>query len=132
MSLGDVSECSTVVGSPVTVTFPARSTYSNSNREGSSTQISTGHESNTTSTNRQLKVWGSRNGKSASKVLFPDAKPTPVPSEFSVAAHDEAMEQSHGLNIMRTRFWDPKSSDWNPERFYDAVVCKYNCPFICE
>jgi hypothetical protein len=39
---------------------------------------------------------------------------------------------SRVLNIMRDRFWDPLSSDWNPERFYDSVVNKYFCPFPCE
>ncbi|KZM24205.1 Protein S-acyltransferase [Ascochyta rabiei] len=85
-----------------------------------------------TSTGRQLKVWGGRNGKSASSTLFPNAKSTPATKEFSIAAHDEQMERDHGINIMRTRFWDPLSSDWNPERFYDSVINKYNCPFVCE
>jgi hypothetical protein len=80
----------------------------------------------------QTKVWGTRNGKSASSVLFPDAKPTPVPSEFSIAAYDDRIEQEHGLNIMKTRFWDPLSKDFNPDRFYDAILNKYNCPFVCE
>lgn len=84
------------------------------------------------SENRQVKVWGSRKGKSTSNVLFPNAKPTPTPSEFSIAAHDHAMEQEHGINIMRTRFWDPISSDWNPEKFFNSIVSKYYCPFICE
>ncbi|OSS51762.1 hypothetical protein B5807_03370 [Epicoccum nigrum] len=85
-----------------------------------------------TASGRQLKVWGERDGKSASSALFPKAKPTPVNKEFSIAAHDEQMERDHGINIMRTRFWDPQSPDWNPERFYDSVVSKYNCPFVCE
>ena len=84
------------------------------------------------STGRQLKVWTNRSGKTASSTLFPNAKPTPVAKEFSIAAHDEQMEREHGINIMKTRFWDPLSSDWNPERFYDSVVNKYNCPFVCE
>lgn len=85
-----------------------------------------------TSTVRQLKVWGKRNGKTASGTLFPEAKPTPVKKEFSVAAHDEQMERDHGINILKTRFWDPQSPDWNPERFYDSIISKYNCPFVCE
>lgn len=85
-----------------------------------------------TSTSRQLKVWGSRDGKSTSNILFPNAKPTPATKEFSIAAHDDQMEREYGINIMRTRFWDPLSSDWNPERFYDSVINKYYCPFVCE
>lgn len=81
---------------------------------------------------RHPKAWGPREGKSASSSLFPNAKPTPVPQEFSVAVHDEHMEREHGINIMKTRFWDPLSSDWNPERFYDSVINRYNCPFLCE
>ena len=84
------------------------------------------------STGRQLKVWVNRNGKSASDTLFPNAEPTPVTKEFSIAAHDEQTEGEHGINIMRTRFWDPLSTDWNPERFYDSFISKYNCPFVCE
>jgi hypothetical protein len=42
------------------------------------------------------------------------------------------MEQEHGINLMRTRFWDPMSTDWNPEKFYDFVISKYHCPFVCE
>jgi hypothetical protein len=80
------------------------------------------------SSGRQLKPWSGR----SSKQLFPDAKSTPVPSEFSIAAHDEQMEQEYGINIMSTRFWDPLHSDWNPERFFDAIIQKYVCPFICE
>jgi hypothetical protein len=106
VSLSEQSDSDTVVGS----------------RTGSAISSST----------RPSKVWGSRNGKSTSNVLFPDAKPTPVPSEFSIAAHDDRMEQEHGINIMRTRFWDPMSADWNPERFFDSVINKYHCPFICE
>ncbi|KAF3009877.1 hypothetical protein E8E13_010738 [Curvularia kusanoi] len=85
-----------------------------------------------TASGRQLKVWSQNDGKSASNTLFPNAKPTPVSKEFSIAAHDEQMERDHGINIMSTRFWDPQSPDWNPERFYDSVLGKYNCPFVCE
>jgi hypothetical protein len=87
---------------------------------------------NSASTARQSKVWGSRKGKSSSSVLFPNANPTPPPSEFSIAAHDDRMEKEHGINIMRTRFWDPVSPDWNPERFFDSIINKYHCPFVCE
>ncbi|KAF3039260.1 hypothetical protein E8E11_005904 [Didymella keratinophila] len=81
---------------------------------------------------RKEKVWLNRNGKLASSALFPHAKPTPAPKEFSIAAHDEHMEREHGINIMKTRFWDPLSPDWNPERFYDSITSRYNCPFVCE
>lgn len=85
-----------------------------------------------TSTARKEKTWVGRNGKTASSTLFPHAKPTPAPKEFSIAAHDEQMEREHGINIMTTRFWDPLSTEWNPERFYDSIINKYNCPFVCE
>lgn len=119
MSLSGESETSTLIGSPVASSFPESSL-----RNGSTVS----------SSSRQLKVWGSRNGKSSSSVLFPNAKPTPAPSasEFSIAAHDDKMEKSHGINIMRTRFWDPMSNEWNPERFYDPVITQYFCPFVCE
>jgi hypothetical protein len=82
------------------------------------------------STTHQLKIWGP--GRSAASRLFPDAKPTPPPSEFSIKYHDEEMDSRFGINIMSTRFWDPISEDWNPERFLDTVTCRYACPFTCE
>jgi hypothetical protein len=82
----------------------------------------------TSASGRQVKPWSGR----SSKKLFPEAIPTPAPSEFSIALHDQQMEQEHGINIMKTRFWDPLSVDFNPERFYEAVTQKYLCPFPCE
>ncbi|KAF3046966.1 hypothetical protein E8E12_009613 [Didymella heteroderae] len=117
LSVNDDDGTSTVVGARSSA---APSVY------GSSTYAAS------TSTARKEKIWVDRNGKSASSALFPNAKPTPAPEEFSIAAHDEQMEREHGINIMKTRFWDPLSIDWNPERFYDSVIDKYNCPFVCE
>ncbi|KAF2029242.1 hypothetical protein EK21DRAFT_113137 [Setomelanomma holmii] len=127
---GEESEASAVVNSPIVsplIDIPA----SPGSRDTSNHQVSI-HGSMTTSSTRQLKPWGSRDGKSASSVLFPNAKSTPAPSEFSIAAYDHKMEEQHGLNIMNTRFWDPHSTDFNPERFYDSISCKYYCPFVCE
>ncbi|USP78405.1 uncharacterized protein yc1106_05679 [Curvularia clavata] len=78
------------------------------------------------------KAWSGRKGKSSAVILFPNAKATAPPKEFSLAAHDQVMEQGHGINIMRTRFWDPMGPDWNPDKFYDALLGKFYCPFICE
>jgi hypothetical protein len=128
MSLDSGSRATTAVKSPPFSPPPA-SLHSMSE---SLCQPDTRAGSSTMSTVRQPKVWGSREGKSASSVLFPDAKPTPTASEFSIAAYDERMEQSQGSNIMNVRFWDPTSTDFNPDRFYDAVVNMYNCPFTCE
>ncbi|KAF2686662.1 hypothetical protein K458DRAFT_429632 [Lentithecium fluviatile CBS 122367] len=109
MSLGRASE--TVVGS----------------ENGSAAESST--KGTSTSSGRQLKPWAGR----TSAKLFPGAKPTPPPCEFSIEHHDHQMEQEHGINIMNTRFWDPRSpGDFNPERFYDSVIQLYFCPFICE
>lgn len=88
--------------------------------------------SSVSSSNHETKVWGPRKGKSTGSILFPNAKPKAPPSDFSVSAHDEAMEHAHGPNLFRDRFWDPMSSDWNPERFYDSIINKYYCPFVCE
>ncbi|KAF1945915.1 hypothetical protein EJ02DRAFT_509057 [Clathrospora elynae] len=118
------------VGSTTAAELPAGSMHSVSSRNRSTHNGSTSQDSSVPSTSREAKVWGSRSGKSMSSVLFPNAKSTP--SVFSVSAHDEAMDKQHGINIMRTRFWDPMSSDWNPEKFYDSVVNKYSCPFVCE
>ncbi|KAE8849349.1 hypothetical protein PTNB73_04900 [Pyrenophora teres f. teres] len=130
MSLdGDgVSDTSTVVGShaaAISRTESARSTYTPAG-------FSTGQGTSVTSSEREPKVWGDRKGKSTIAMLFPNAKPKPTPSEFSVSAHDVAMEEEHGINILRTRFWDPMSSDWNPEKFFDSFINKYYCPFVCE
>jgi hypothetical protein len=85
--------------------------------------------SNATATaDRRLKAWGGR----TSQQLFPQAKPTPPPSEFSISHHDEQIDRDHGINIFKTRFWDPLSGDFNPERFYNSVISKYYCPFPCE
>lgn len=128
MSLGSGSGAATAVNSPPFSPSPA-SLHSMSE---SMRQPATHVGSSSMSTAGQPKVWGSREGKSASSILFADAKPTPTPSEFSIAAYDERMEQSQGSNIMNIRFWDPTSTDFNPDRFYDAVVNMYNCPFTCE
>jgi hypothetical protein len=126
------SDTDTVVGSPIASptgsTLPAMPP-SVSFHHGSSAPNSSAPPA---SASRGVKVWGSRSGKSMSTTLFPNAKPNPPPSDFSISAHDQSMEQEHGINIMRNRFWDPLSSDWNPEKFYDSVVSKYHCPFVCE
>jgi hypothetical protein len=125
MSLAAESETSTVVhspiASPVTATYAVKSTLSDSVQP-----------SITRSSNRQVKVWGSRDGKSASSQLFPHAKSTRTSSEFSIAAYDDRMQKENNFNIMKNRFWDPMSHDWNPDRFYDSVVNKFYCPFVCE
>ncbi|CAN9119496.1 unnamed protein product [Alternaria alternata] len=142
MSLnGDVdvdSDGSTVIRSPAASNFPTispspfgrdaiQSQHGSFVHDGSEVQ-----GSSVSSSNHETKVWGLRKGKSTGSILFPNAKPKAPPSEFSVSAHDEAMEHAHGPNLFRDRFWDPMSSDWNPERFYDSIVNKYYCPFVCE
>lgn len=132
------SDTSTVVASPVATRVSTHSMRSPSSRHGSSVHShstqkdSAMQESNTSSAPRELKAWGGRKGKSTGAMLFPNARPKAPPSDFSVAAHDDAMEQEHGINILRSRFWDPMSDDWNPEKFFDAIITKYYCPFICE
>lgn len=69
--------------------------------------------------------------KNTAKALFPNAPPTPSPSEWSVQKQDKVMEQKEGLNIMQVRFWDPASKDFVAERFYSTVLGVYQCPFIC-
>jgi hypothetical protein len=131
---GEESETSTVVGSPVTTPInPPTDSFSSVSSLGDAAPNPSNTEGSTMASSKsQPKVWGSRDGRSASSVLFPNAKSTPAPSEFSIAAYDQNMELNHGLNIMNTRFWDPQSCDFNPERFYDSIACKYYCPFVCE
>lgn len=81
----------------------------------------------------QVKVWGDRNGKTISQALFPDAKPTPPLLDVSIANNTNTeLSNAKVINIMKTRFWDPFSPDWMPERFYDSAANKYHCPFPCE
>ena len=53
-------------------------------------------------------------------------------SEWSVEQHDREVEKQHGVNLFDTRFWDPSSPDWLSERFFNGLVHKYYCPFVCE
>lgn len=131
LSISGDSEASTVVNSPTA--SPVLSNFPTSlSRTGTSRQATSTIGSTAASSSRQPKVWGSRVGKTTSDILFPGAKPTPVTNDFSIQAYDNSMEKEHGLNIMKTRFWDPMSGDWNPERFFDSVLSKYYCPFTCE
>lgn len=131
ISLSGDSETSPDVNSPVF--SPAAATFpGDSFRHDSVHPASTTGGSATASSSRQPKIWGSRDGKSTKDVLFPGSKPTPASEEFSIAAHDQKMEQEQNRNIMRTRFWDPLSSDFNPDRFWDPILNKYFCPFVCE
>lgn len=116
LSLGGVSEESTLVSSPRTEAFTD----------------SLHATPMTVSSTRQPKVWGCRDGKPISNVLFPDAKPNQTSNEYSIAAYNDMTDQRDNINIMETRFWDPMSDDWNPERFYDSIINKYYCPFVCE
>ncbi|KAF2452086.1 hypothetical protein P171DRAFT_479096 [Karstenula rhodostoma CBS 690.94] len=81
------------------------------------------------SSRRQVKAWGGRSAKE----LFPQAKLTAAPEkEFSIEAVDEKMEHDHGANIFNTRFWDPLAREWSPDRFFNGLIEKYFCPFMCE
>lgn len=72
------------------------------------------------------KIWM---GRSSNK-LFPNAQPTPPPADFAV--QERQLERTHGVNIMKTRFWDPTSKDWRAERFYNPLSKNFSCPFPCE
>lgn len=125
------SETPTVVNSPLASPVASRH-FGSSFFPASSRQVPSTVGSTTASSGRQPKAWGSRVGKTASSILFPNAKPTPAPNDFSIESYDNTREKEHGLNIMKTRFWDPMSGDWNSERFFDSVLSKYYCPFTCE
>ena len=79
---------------------------------------------------RDAKPW---TGRDAARELFPQAKPTPQPfKKYTIESHDQQMKHENGINIMTTRFWDPLSGEWNAERFYNGVIQRYFCPFVCE
>jgi hypothetical protein len=52
--------------------------------------------------------------------------------EFSIEAVDQQTEHDHGANIFNTRFWDPLAKEWHPDRFYNGLIEKFFCPFMCE
>ncbi|KAF2199745.1 hypothetical protein GQ43DRAFT_456939 [Delitschia confertaspora ATCC 74209] len=65
------------------------------------------------------------NAGKVSKVLFPNAKPTP---------RDDFVEResSSEVNIFKTRFWDPTSAAFKADRFYEPASGQYYCPHVCE
>ncbi|ORY13178.1 hypothetical protein BCR34DRAFT_600102 [Clohesyomyces aquaticus] len=93
----------------------------------STTVASTFGESRISRTSRQPKAWGSRRTTSS---LFPTAEQKP--QEWSISAHDQKDEEQHGINILKSRFWDPESVDYKPERFFNALNNTYYCPFPCK
>lgn len=143
ISLSGASAASIVVNSPVASPVAGDYIHScfsiGSGRQAPSTvesaatgrQVSSTIGSTSATSNRQPKVWGSRSGKTTSEILFPAAKANPAPKEFSIEASDKTTKEEN-FNIMKTHFWDPMSSDWNPERWFDAILGKYYCPFTCE
>ncbi len=81
--------------------------------------------------NANSKVWA---GCSSAK-LFAKAQKTPITQDWVAALEkrDADSERKTGLNMFRTRFWDPKSKEYDPERFFSPVIEKYVCPFPhCE
>ncbi|KAH7132534.1 hypothetical protein B0J11DRAFT_601147, partial [Dendryphion nanum] len=77
----------------------------------------------------QATVWS---GKSAS-TLFPKAKSFVAGNELiQLEQVNEDKDFKFGPNVMNTRFWDPSSVDWSPERFYNSMESTYTCPFPCE
>lgn len=85
-----------------------------------------GGNSSKTSVDGTERAW---TGRSSSK-LFPDARPTPLLADFTI--QERQLERTHGVNIMKTRFWDPTSKDWSAERFYNPLSKSFSCPFPCE
>lgn len=78
----------------------------------------------------QSRAWASTgDGRDSASVLFPNAQPNPTPNGRYGNALDTDDE---GINIFKTRFWDPTSADYKAERFFDPVAGQYHCPFICE
>jgi hypothetical protein len=69
---------------------------------------------------------------SASKQLFPDAKPPSVTADWQVVI-DAKNEQNHKSNLLEYQFWNPAHRDYNPERFFNPILEEYRCPFpVCE
>lgn len=106
--------------------------------DGDSESVTTGSTVNGNSQPTKPPAWS--NGKTT-KTLFPKshnrapssvATSSVAQSDFSVEQYDRRMDVTEGINLLNTRFWDPASRDWNPDRFYDTVTQAYYCPFVCE
>ncbi|KAL5119616.1 hypothetical protein ACEQ8H_002462 [Pleosporales sp. CAS-2024a] len=108
------------------------STLANALESDSPSKVPSVQGSTNARSTHQPKAWGSRNGKSASSVLFPNAKPTPVTEEFSISAYDEQKDLERGPNMLQSHFWDPNGNDFEQERWFDTLISKYYCPFVCE
>lgn len=104
-------------------------TLSNMSLQRDPESIATTDTPDARTSTRIEKAWGT--GES-SKALFPNAKPTLATSEWAIQHRDYQRNSEQDNNIMTTRFWDPTSSDWNPERFLIASINQYVCPFPCE
>jgi hypothetical protein len=92
----------------------------------------TSEESDTTQKASTATAWGRPGAStSTSEVLFPGVKPTPVSYEWAqeLQKRDQAYELEHGVNLFRSRFWDPTSRDYKPERFFNPITEMYMCSF---
>ena len=92
----------------------------------------TSEESDTTQKASTTTAWGHPGAStSASEVLFPGVKPTPVSFEWAqeLRKRDQAYELEHGVNLFRSRFWDPTSRDYKPQRFFNPIIEMYMCSF---
>jgi hypothetical protein len=97
---------------------------------GSRSSTEVGQASSRSEQTSPPSAWGqNRDGRDTAKILFPKAPPNPMLNGRYGNAQDTEEE---GINLFKTRFWDPTSADYKPERFYDPATGEYHCPFICE
>ncbi|CAK3795614.1 hypothetical protein CB0940_02692 [Lecanosticta acicola] len=86
-----------------------------------------GHNSSQSS--NKIAAWG---GKSTSKALFPNAKPTPPqPGDYDAILQHHAQQAAanDATNALKVDFWDPQAEGYSAHRFYNALIQKYCCPF---
>ncbi|KAF2165236.1 hypothetical protein M409DRAFT_67484 [Zasmidium cellare ATCC 36951] len=91
-------------------------------------------------TSGAVQVWASSSGKpsawgtssNASKKLFAKAQPTPLQAgdwNAVLAQREEESLADDGKNLMKARWWDPSSQDYNPDLFKDESTGVYTCRF---
>jgi hypothetical protein len=68
-----------------------------------------------------------------SRALFGDIKQAPPSEQIKSILKKREEEAAKPKGILDSRWWDPDSTDFIPDRFYHSVIQKFCCPFAaCE
>lgn len=62
--------------------------------------------------------------------LPPNTDSRPAPNWTAVQASTAYTNQSQtNTNLFHSRFWDPSSTDYHPDLFFNMLIERYSCPF---